>query len=216
MLIHQHIKCRKEIARYTFTIVCNCFYENLWAFFAVASRFTTREINTMLKLSSINISLKMNINWWVNGQKRVLWIFFSIYLHCFLSLVIRLFILTYRWMPIGTPNDSPIDHFTVPLNETQHWFFYLRLVPITSYHLNLNRKSSRPRLRFLWGIPKNKACSTQAHEAVSPKRRGFWSKLHETSSILFSNARERVYFALSSYIINYFHTYIKHIFIFQC
>lgn len=79
MLIHQHIKCRKEIARYTFTIVCNCFYENLWAFFFVAaSRFTTREINTMLKLSSINISLKMNINWWVNSSLDFLFHLFAL------------------------------------------------------------------------------------------------------------------------------------------
>lgn len=159
MLIHQHIRCQKEIARSTFTIVCNCFCENLWAFFCVvASQFTTREINTMLKLGSINISLMMNINWWVNRKKRSsLDFLFHLFASLFIACYIRLFILTYRRMPIGTPNDSPIDHFTILLNETQHRFFlYLSLAPITSYHLNLNRKSLRQRLRFVWGIPKNK------------------------------------------------------------
>lgn len=47
-------------------------------FFVAASRFTTREINTMLKLSSINISLKMNINWWVNSSLDFLFHLFAL------------------------------------------------------------------------------------------------------------------------------------------
>lgn len=60
----------------------HCLQLLLWKFmgifFVAASRFTTREINTMLKLSSINISLKMNINWWVNSSLDFLFHLFAL------------------------------------------------------------------------------------------------------------------------------------------